>query len=59
MIHCTNKSKKILLQKIAKKHIEITAKLTDPKLSDPKLSGAFLNSVNSSFKSEKEEESLL
>ncbi len=34
--------------------IEITAEL-----SDPKMSGAFLNSVHSSFKSEKKEKSLL
>ena len=54
MILCTNKIIKILLQKNAKTQSEIPAEL-----SDPKLSGAFLNSVNFSFKSEKKEESLL
>jgi hypothetical protein len=46
---------KILLQKNEKKsESEIIAKL-----SDPELFGAFLNSVNSSFKSKKKEGALL
>ena len=45
---------KDLVAKNAKIQSEITAKL-----SDPELLGAFLNSVDSSFKSKKEEESLL
>jgi hypothetical protein len=50
MIPCTNKIIKIFLQKNCKNtQSEITAEL-----SDPKMSGAFLNSVNSSFKSKKE-----
>ena len=50
MMPCTNKITKILLHKIAKEtQSEITAKV-----SYPELSGAFLNSVNSSFKSKKE-----
>ena len=50
MIPWTNKIIKFLLQKNCKKtQCEITAKL-----SDPKMLGAFLNNVNSFFKSEKE-----
>jgi hypothetical protein len=49
MIPCINKIKKIVAKNCKKKtQSEITAEL-----SDPKMSGAFLNSVNSSFKSKK------
>ena len=50
MISCTDKIKKSCCKKLQKKtQSEITAEL-----SDPKMSGTFLNSMSSSFKSQKE-----
>ena len=54
MMLCTNKIKKSRSKKLEKSQSERTAEL-----SDPKLFGTSLNSVNSSFKSKKKEESLL
>jgi hypothetical protein len=54
MIPCTNMIKNLFAIKLQKTQSEIAAEL-----SDHEMSGAFLNSVNSSFKSKKKEESLL
>jgi hypothetical protein len=45
MIACTNRIKKNLGEKLQKTQSEIPAKMLNPKMS-----GAFLDSVNSSFK---------